>query len=114
MFAYSGNVYGGDKTKPIAANTVLTLDKESGKILNAWGSMKFFLPHMLTIDGEDNVWMTDVALHQVFKYGPNGGNGEPLITLGTKVIWIILVYSRWCLFHITGSRHLQKSYIVRV
>ena len=33
--------------KPIPQNTVLTLDKETGKILNSWGSNMFFLPHMV-------------------------------------------------------------------
>lgn len=41
------------------------------------------MPHGLTIDHEDNVWVTDVALHQVFKFAPRGGSQEqPLMTLG--------------------------------
>ena len=43
------------------------------------------MPHMLTIDVKNNVWVTDVALHQVFKFGPYGGDGKPLIALGRKV-----------------------------
>lgn len=35
------------------------------------------------MDPEDNVWVTDVALHQVFKFPPRGGDGHPLIELGT-------------------------------
>lgn len=48
----------------------------------------FFMPHMITVDKQNNVWMTDVALHQVFKFGPYGGkerNFEPFFTMGTKV-----------------------------
>lgn len=30
------------------------------------------MPHGLTIDGDDNVWVTDVGLHQVFKFGSDG------------------------------------------
>lgn len=41
------------------------------------------MPHGLTIDHEDNVWITDVALHQVFKFGPRGSNDTPLMKLGT-------------------------------
>lgn len=84
-FLFSNNVYSGDRNQPIEANTVLTLDKDSGKISNAWGSRKFFLPHMITIDAQNNIWLTDVALHQVFKYGPYGGKGDALIALGRKV-----------------------------
>lgn len=44
------------------------------------------MPHGLTIDHEDNAWVTDVALHQVFKFGPHGSNDKPLLTLGTAFI----------------------------
>lgn len=40
------------------------------------------MPHGLTIDGDGNVWVTDVALHQVFKFGPKGQ--MLLLTLGVK------------------------------
>jgi peptidylamidoglycolate lyase len=30
------------------------------------------MPHGLTIDAEDNLWLTDVGLHQVFKFDPSG------------------------------------------
>jgi len=26
---------------------------------------RFYLPHGITIDKDDNIWLTDVALHQV-------------------------------------------------
>ncbi len=38
---------------------------------------------MVTVDQENNVWITDVALHQVFKFGPYGGSD--LIQLGEAV-----------------------------
>lgn len=44
----------------------------------------FYLPHGLTIDDHDNMWLTDVGMHQVFKFPPQFGDGKPLITLGTK------------------------------
>lgn len=44
---------------------------------------RFYMPHGLTIDHEDNVWVTDVALHQVFKFGPRGSDDKPLMKLGT-------------------------------
>ena len=44
----------------------------------------FYLPHGLSTDHEGNVWLTDVALHQVFKF-PAGGSDTPLLTLGEKL-----------------------------
>lgn len=40
------------------------------------------MPHGLTIDSESNIWLTDVALHQVFKYDLRKSK-KPLLTLGT-------------------------------
>ena len=84
---FRNNVYQLDRSNPIKDNTILTLDK-SGKIQNEWGANLFFMPHHLTVDSQNNVWVTDVALHQVFKFSPYGGNGDtktPLIKLGTEV-----------------------------
>ena len=41
---------------------------------------------MITVDSQNNVWMTDVALHQVFKFGPYGGDHKPLIVLGERFV----------------------------
>ena len=81
------DVYQGDRNNPIQQNTILTLDGNGG-IQNEWGSDLFFMPHHLTIDAQNNVWVTDVALHQVFKFPPYGGPGKtktPSIRLGEKV-----------------------------
>ena len=83
--AFRGNTYNGDRSKPIPVNTVLTLNS-SGHVIHGWGANFFHLPHMLTVDKKNNVWLTDVALHQVFKFGPYGGDSKkPLIVLGTPV-----------------------------
>ena len=37
------------------------------------------MPHGLMVDDQDNVWLTDVALHQVFKFNPEG---KLLLTIG--------------------------------
>jgi peptidylamidoglycolate lyase len=63
----------------ISVNTILMLDRQSGKILNSWGANHFAMPHGLTVDKDDNVWVTDVALHQVFKFTHDG---KLLMTLG--------------------------------
>ncbi|XP_076631155.1 peptidyl-alpha-hydroxyglycine alpha-amidating lyase 1 isoform X1 [Colletes latitarsis] len=52
---------------PIQENTIILLDK-SGRKLFEWGANMFYLPHGITIDSYGNYWITDVALHQVFKY----------------------------------------------
>jgi len=78
------NTYGLDRNVPIPQATILTVNS-SGHIINSWGQGQFFLPHMITVDKQNNVWVTDVALHQVFKFGPYGGNDQkPLIALGTR------------------------------
>lgn len=56
----------------IAQNTVLELDNETGKIINSWGSNYFIMPHGLTVDKQNNIWLTDVGLHQIFKFSHDG------------------------------------------
>jgi peptidylamidoglycolate lyase len=56
----------------ISANTILMLDRQTGKILNSWGGNVFIMPHGLTVDKDNNVWVTDVGLHQVFKFSHEG------------------------------------------
>lgn len=63
----------------IKENTILTLHKQTGKILKNWGADLFIMPHGLEVDKENNVWVTDVALHQIFKFS---ANGNLLLTLG--------------------------------
>ena len=57
---------------PISAPTILVLDAQTGAILRSWGSGLFSMPHGLTVDRENNVWLTDVGLHQVIKCSPEG------------------------------------------
>lgn len=69
-------------TEPIAAPTVSVLDGRSGRLLAAWGTNEFIMPHGLSLDGADNVWLTDVGRHQVFKFSPDGR--RLLLTLGER------------------------------
>lgn len=46
---------------------MLTLDPQTGRVLGKWGADIFYMPHGLTVDRHDNLWVTDVALHQAFK-----------------------------------------------
>ncbi|XP_050463567.1 peptidyl-alpha-hydroxyglycine alpha-amidating lyase 1-like [Cataglyphis hispanica] len=52
---------------PIMQNTIILLNK-SGKVILEFGKNMFYLPHGLTIDQSGNYWITDVAMHQVFKF----------------------------------------------
>lgn len=54
----------------------------TGEVLTSWGEDMFFMPHMITVDQGGNVWLTDVGLHQVFKYS---AEGKLLLTLGKKL-----------------------------
>jgi peptidylamidoglycolate lyase len=65
----------------IPSQTVLVLDAETGDLLGSWGADMFVMPHGLTIDHEDNLWLTDVGLHQVFKFDRAG---NLLMVLGER------------------------------
>lgn len=69
-------------TEPIAVPTVSVIEGRSGKLLGAWGGGHFIMPHGLTLDRDDNVWITDVGRHQVFKFSPDGQ--RLLLTLGER------------------------------
>lgn len=63
--------------------TVSVFEGASGKLLNSWGQNRFIMPHGLTVDHEGNLWLTDVGLHQVFKFTPEG---KLLLTLGERAV----------------------------
>lgn len=56
----------------IPSKTIFVLNRHDGKILNSWGANLFIMPHGLTVDENNNIWVTDVGLHQVFKFSHNG------------------------------------------
>ena len=64
---------------PIEDATVWQLDAASGRLLHAWGARAFRLPHGLTVDANNNIWLTDAALHQVFQFSHDGA---PLKQIG--------------------------------
>ncbi|XP_018424992.1 PREDICTED: peptidyl-glycine alpha-amidating monooxygenase isoform X6 [Nanorana parkeri] len=64
---------------PIEESTILIVSPNSSTILQSAGKNLFYLPHGITIDRDGNFWATDVALHQVFKLGPDGSR---IFTLG--------------------------------
>jgi len=82
VFHRSGRKWSNPFPKdPIAEPTVSVIDGATGKLLNSWGANLFIMPHGLTADHEGNLWLTDVGLHQVFKFTPEG---RQLLMLGER------------------------------
>lgn len=74
VFHRAGRTWSEEPALPaIAEPTIEVFEGGSGRHLRSWGSNFFVMPHGLTIDHWDNVWVTDVLLHQVFKFSPSGG-----------------------------------------
>jgi peptidylamidoglycolate lyase len=81
VFHRAENSWATDKTHPIAVPTILCFDGATGKLLSSWGENRFLEPHGLRVDSQDNVWLTDRALQQVFKFSHDG---KLLLTIGTE------------------------------
>ncbi|MES2893224.1 MAG: peptidyl-alpha-hydroxyglycine alpha-amidating lyase family protein [Bacteroidota bacterium] len=64
---------------PIKHHTILVIHKETGELIKSWGENIFIMPHGLKVDKENNIWLTDVGLQQVFKFDPDG---KLLMTVG--------------------------------
>lgn len=64
---------------PIEDATIAQFDGRTGTRLRTWGANRFIMPHGLTVDSKDNIWLTDVGSHQIFKFDPSG---RLLMTLG--------------------------------
>jgi peptidylamidoglycolate lyase len=64
---------------PVLVPTVTVFEGRTGRILASWGANQFIMPHGLTLDHDDNVWLTDVGLHQIFKFTHDG---RRILTLG--------------------------------
>jgi len=61
-----------DPSTVISGKTVLEIDNKTGRLINSWGDHFFVMPHGLTVDAADNIWVTDVELQQVFKFSHEG------------------------------------------
>jgi peptidylamidoglycolate lyase len=72
IFQRSTRGWNTDDTTRIADPTVWELDAATGRVLATWGANQFLLPHGLTIDRRDNVWLTDASLHQAFRFSHDG------------------------------------------
>lgn len=80
VFHRAEGSWAADKTKLIASPTILCFEGTSGKLVASWGENQFLEPHGLRVDREDNVWVTDRGLQQVFKFSHDG---KLLLTIGT-------------------------------
>jgi peptidylamidoglycolate lyase len=66
---------------PIKAPAILSFDGDTGKLTSSWGANMFMMPHGLTIDRHDNIWVTDLGLQQVLKFTRDG---KLLMSVGVK------------------------------
>lgn len=79
VFHRPGRGFDTSATEKLTEPAVLEIDPISGALLNAWGANTFLVPHGITIDAANNVFLTDVGLQQVFKFSHDG---RPLLALG--------------------------------
>ena len=63
--------------------TIFIYNSSTGLLIDSWGEDEFIMPHGLSVDAEDNIWVTDVGAHQVKKFSPKG---KLLITLGESMV----------------------------
>jgi peptidylamidoglycolate lyase len=78
--------------KVIAEDTILTLDVDKGRVKSGFGSGLFYMPHGLKIDHEGNTWVTDVGMHQVFKF--DKGDTKP--SLGNYIFNMCYLFKQFC------------------
>ena len=83
VFHRPGRGFDLSATTKLAQPTVLELDAYTGRLISSWGANMFLVPHGITIDGQNNVFLTDVSLQQVFKFTHDGkivfAVGEPRV-----------------------------------
>jgi len=79
VFHRPGRGFDTAATEKLTEPTVLEIDAATGALLNSWGAHAFLVPHGITIDAANNVFLTDVGLQQVFKFSHDG---KQLLALG--------------------------------
>lgn len=83
VFHRPGRGFDLKESTKLAEPTVLEIDPDTGKLISSWGANTFLVPHGITIDGQNNVFLTDVSLQQVFKFSHDGklifALGEPRV-----------------------------------
>ena len=79
VFHRPGRGFEPGATELLKDPAVVELDANTGRVISSWGASTFLVPHGITVDGSNNIWLTDVGLQQVFKFSHDG---RPLLTLG--------------------------------
>ena len=83
VFHRPGRGFNPAATSPLEGPAVLEIDGDTGRLIRSWGANRFLVPHGITIDRDNNVFLTDVGLHQVFKFSHDGtlvfAVGEPRV-----------------------------------
>ncbi len=79
VFHRPGRGFDTAATETLTEAPVLEIDAGTGRLIHAWGANTFLVPHGITIDRQNNVFLTDVGLHQVFKFSHDG---TPILALG--------------------------------
>jgi peptidylamidoglycolate lyase len=81
VFHRPGRGFALKETSKIAEPTVLEIDPDTGKVISSWGADMFLVPHGISVDSQNNVFLTDVSLQQIFKFTHDGklifAIGEP-------------------------------------
>jgi peptidylamidoglycolate lyase len=80
IFHRPGRGFDPSATTLLPDPTIFEVDAESGALIRAWGADRFRVPHGISVDADDNVYLTDVGLQQVFKFSHDG---KPILALGT-------------------------------
>lgn len=81
--SFIGNEFNRQKYGVIDENVIEIIDANTLESRVSTGANQFYMPHGVTVDSDGFVWLTDVGLHQVFKYDARDFE-KPLLTLGTK------------------------------
>jgi peptidylamidoglycolate lyase len=83
VFHRPGRGFDPAATTPLQDPAVLELDANTGQLMRRWGANTFVVPHGITVDAENNVFVTDVGLQQVMKFTHDGklifAIGEPRV-----------------------------------
>src|SRR5687768_8113854 len=61
VFHRPGRGFDPAATETLTEAPVLEIDGETGRLIRSWGANTFLVPHGITIDGADNVFLTDVG-----------------------------------------------------
>ena len=83
VFHRPGRGFDTAATELLKEPAVLEFDPQDGRLIRSWGANTFLVPHGITVDHANNVFLTDVALQQVFKFSHDGtllfSVGEPRV-----------------------------------